>query len=160
MHPQHQAPAYQQQQQQQQHYHQQARGLGPGSGSGSGEWDGAAVHQGAEHAPHLHHQHLMQQQQQQQQQMLMQQAQQEQALLDPMAGAPPCPPQPDLTLCAERERAYSESLFRLRCALDGLGAAEARLAALSAAQGLGSSSSSSSSSSSRASALEKQLTSP
>ncbi len=63
--------------------------------------------------------------------------QQQQPQVDIFAGAPPCPPQPDLTLCAERERAYSESLFRMRCALDSLGVAEAKYAAL---RSLGSSS--------------------
>jgi hypothetical protein len=133
VHPQHLAPMHAPMHQQHQ---QQARG----AGSGGGEWEGGAVHhhQGTEPAPHLqHHQHLVQQQLQ---------AAQEAALADLLAGAPPCPPQPDLTQCAERERAYSESLFVLRCALDSLGAAEARMAAVRVAQG--------------ATAVDRQLTSP
>ncbi len=53
--------------------------------------------------------------------------------MDVFAGAPPCPPLPDHKAMAEREAAYSESLFRLRCALDKLGVAEAKFVALGAA---------------------------
>ena len=46
-------------------------------------------------------------------------------MLDILAGAPPCQPQPNLDQCAAREREYSESLFKLRCALDSLRVMEA-----------------------------------
>jgi hypothetical protein len=50
--------------------------------------------------------------------------------VDVFAGAPPCPPLPDHKAFAEREAAYSESLFKLRCALDKLGVVEAKFKAL------------------------------